>query len=260
MDFDKGTSQEHRWLCMNCPDPVFRSDIVNTPFTNTSTVHMQYYWAGRVKRVMDEYPILGFLANALVPFCMTLALIFACVDELRPYAAVPLVLFLIAHFLQEYVPLTYLPNGTMNAITNSGNKYRGAGRLAFYILVGAVVLSLAMELLNQYLNDEDICFSNLTLRKDRVMKRFMSCVLMAVPLGYVFYLQVSESFTNKLSPLPPDGTTNGMSNVDAVSEFIRKDLPNTAEAYQMRKMWKSRDKLMAPNKSVTRILVQDADE
>lgn len=242
MDFDKGTVAEHRYLCMNCPDPVYKGEIEDSLFTNSNTVVMQYYWAGRVKRVLDKAPILFILFSALIPFTITLALIFGSLDQVRDFAAIPLALFILVRFLEENIPLTYLPSSTKNAITNSGNKYRGAGSVVFYILVATFVLSLGMELLNQYFNEEDGCTSNLTDLRDRVMKRSLSVILFTVPLFYVFYLQVSDSFTDRVSPLDPAGFVNGENNVKRVGKFI-ESLPDSGNAASMKNMWKRRFKL-----------------
>lgn len=242
MDFDKGTPREHRYLCMNCPDPVFRSDVEDSLFTNSNTALMQYYWIGRVKRILDASPVLSLLFSALVPFAITLALIFGSLQSVRDYAAIPLAVFILVRFLGENIPLSYLPTTTRNAITNSGNKYRGAGGAVFYILVAAFVLSLGMELINQYFNEENTSSSNLTELRDRVMKRALSVVIFTVPLFYVFYLQVSDSFTDHLSPLDPAKSVDGVSNVERVARYVAS-LPDSGNAARMKRMWKRRNKL-----------------
>lgn len=244
MDFEVGTPQEHRWLCMNCPEPVYRKDVEGSLLTNTSSTQAQYYWAGRVRRVMDRSPALSLLANALVPFSLTLTLIFACNDELREFTAIPLVFFVVSQFLLEYIPLTYLPTGSVNAITNSGNKFRGAGKVAFYMFICIVVLSLGSELLNQYFNEVNLCTSNLTDRRNRVVKRAGSVTLFSIPLVYVFYLQVSNSFTTAVLPIDPEGEQDGKSNVTRVNDYIMKELPKAnANSKVMQSIWKKRNKL-----------------
>lgn len=229
---------------MNCAEPVFRKDVENSLFTNSSTVQAQYYWSGRIKRVVDKSPVLALLSNALIPFSMTLTLIFACVDNLREFTAIPLLFFVVSQFLMEYIPLTYLPSGSTNAITNSGNKYRGAGRVAFLMFVCIVVLSLGSELLNQYFNEQNQCTSNLTERRDRVVKRISSVTLLSVPLVYIFYLQVSSAFTTAVFPIDPFGVTDGKTNVERVDEYIKRDLPkDNPNSKIMQDIWKKRNKL-----------------
>ena len=245
MDFDVGTKEEHRWLCLNCAEPVFKEDVENSLFTNTSTVQAQYYWAGRVKRAMDSSPFLSLLGNALIPFSMTLTLIFACVDNLREYTAVPFLFFVVSQFLMEYIPLTYLPGGSTNAITNSGNKFRGAGRVSFLMLVCIVVISLGSELLNQYFNEQTQCTSNLTERRNRVVKRVASVTLFSIPLVYVFYLQVSSLFTTSVFPVDPFGVTEGKTNVERVNDYITKELPkDNPNSKIMQDIWKRRKKMV----------------
>ena len=244
MDFEVGRSSEHRWLCLNCPEPVFKEDVENSLYSKNNSTHDQFYWAGRIKRGLDKSPFLNLVSNAMAPFALTLTLFFACTENLRDFTAVPLLFFVMTHALMEHIPLTYFPNGGSNAITNSRNKYRGAGRLVFHVFICIVALSLGSELLNQYFNEVDLCTSNLTERRDRVVKRICSVTLFAIPLIYVMYLRVSSSFTEAEFPLDPRGTTNGKSNTSLVEEFITRELPkDNPNARIMQKMWQKRKKL-----------------
>lgn len=236
MDFEVGTDQEHRWICHDCSEPVKRKQIERVPFLSTSVTHQQYYWSTRVKSFMDRYPILKIISNCSYPFFLFLAIGLAVTRPLQEYVAVPLALMVLSLLLHEDIPLTYFPAGNTNAVTNYGNKFRGAATLTFKAAISVVLVALSLELFNQYFNDLDEC-SNIEGRSDRISKRICSSILLVVPILYITYLIVTDTFTVLGNPLDPDlQRKDGRSNREAIASFVMNLPGKTNNEIHMKRM------------------------
>lgn len=240
MDFDTGTASEHRWICLECTEPVKRASLERAPFLNTSLPVVQYYWATRVRTFFEKYPLLGLLLNTSYTFFLVLAIGFAVNDDLRKYTALPVLIFVTTLFLHENIPLAPLPAGNVNAITNWGNKYTGAASIVFIAALATVVVSLGLELLNQYVNKTSEV-STIDERSDRLTKQVSTVVFVAIPVIYITYLIVTDTYTMLGRTIDPNYVRkDGLTNRQAVAEFVAR-LPgrsnNEVHMKSMMKKW-----------------------
>lgn len=238
MDFGVGGPREHRWLCRRCDQPVYLAELLRKPFYPHSETHLRYFWASRLKRLYGRAPPLRAVVEGGPVFCLFLLLGCAASPALRPYAALPLLGLTVLLFASEYIPLSLLPSGDINALTNGGQRYRGAARLVLLGFVAIVVLSLATELVTQYFNEPQET-SRLEARSDRLTKRVASLLLVALPMVYFAYLLVGELFTSVKLPIDPAQVRrDGQTNDQAIRGFVQR-LPATAGKRDMQTLIKN---------------------
>lgn len=239
---DRGTSQEHRWMCMMCTEPVFADKIEATAFTKTSTVHRMYYWLQRLDRFWGKYPLLDKLFTGSYVFFLSLAVVSAVMPELQDYVTVPFTLFAIFYAVANFVPLSSFPAGTINAVTNLENKYKGCGRACMSLVALTIVVSFALELLYSVVAPSGSDNSKINGQADRIIKRTASSLLVSVPVLMIVYLNVSNMYTeiDPAMPIDPSWTDGHTTNIDRVKRFVHSMPGDTYQARRMKRMWMKR--------------------
>lgn len=245
MDFDIGKNSEHRYICMDCDEPIYVSKLENTVFTQDSVPHLQYYWISRLKEFYNIYkPVKWFFAIAF-PLLLILAVGFSIKYSTRKYVNILITLLVLFTFLANRIPLDLYPASNRNAITNGGNKYRGAGRITLLILITTIIITISTELIRSYFQEGYTCFTKLNQRSDRVTKYIASTILVVVPIFYIIYVTVSDTYTMAGSPLHHKHIrSNGKTTMQAVKKYM-SELPTTNdESKKMKYIWLNRKKVM----------------
>lgn len=224
--------------CLSCTDPIYEKDVLRRPLTFDQPDSLTFFWMKRLRRLYRKVSPLKLLVEASFPVFIGMAFVFGSMDSLRPYAAIPLTLFVVSRVLLERVPLTTMPTGIRTAVTDQGNKYRGAGKAAFLALVSTVVVSLLIELVNQYVNEPSLCYSDLLNRSRRCTKRIASSLIFSIPLVYCVYMVVSNDFTSARSPIPPSPENDAL-----IEQQLRRLPKNNPDTEKMKKVWRKRDQL-----------------
>lgn len=245
MDFDIGYKNEHRFICMECIKPIYVSEIDKTPFINKSVKHLEYYWMSRLKKFFNIYKPIKWFLSISFPLLLILLIGFSINFNTRKYVNTLITLFVLFLLLINRIPLDIFPYSNINAITNGGNKYKGAGRLSFMVVIITILTTFSIELIRTYFQDGYTCFTKLNERSDRVTKQISSTLLIVIPIVYITYITVTDTYTMAGSPLNPYHIRkNGKTTLREVEDFM-KGLENTnLESKRMKEIWFNRKKIM----------------
>lgn len=237
MEFGEG-KEKHIYPCLFCTEPIYEADVLSKPLTFDEPEGLTYFWIKRLKRFYMKWPPLDLIVQLSYPLFIGMAFVFGSMENLRPYTAIPVTLFVVMRILVERMPLTTLPTGIRTAVTDQGNKFRSAGKVVFLALVATIVVSLLVELVNQYVNEESLCYSDLRNKSRRTTKRILSSLMFSIPLIYCTYLIISNLYTNSVSLVP--ATKENDVQVEKMIQSLPKNNPDSAK---MKKMWQKRNEL-----------------
>lgn len=253
--FERDTPHQHIFPCLTCAQPLYTRTILATADKPSSTQHKLYWWLMRLTRFWKHSAVLSdlFLYSFVFFGAITLTLMFFAAA--RPFVGIFFGLTVLVYALSNYVPLSNMPLGCQNAITNNRTKYQGAfGALMRSALI-IVVFALLIELIYNTLAPEDPEQTGIKTTTERTLIRVFSALLLVLPLVAVAYLLVHQLFVERPSHLPINPLfidSSGQSNIAKVRRFISQ-LPSANSAKEkgesahyiytierMRKLWEAR--------------------
>lgn len=237
MELGEG-NEKHIYPCLFCPEPIYEAEVLSKPLTFDEPEGLTFFWLKRLKKFYTKWPPLNLIVQLSYPLFIGMAFVFGSMDNLRPYTAIPVTLFVVMRILVQRIPLTTLPSGIRTAVTDQGNKFRSAGKTIFLALVATIVVSLLVELVNQYVNEESLCYSDLRNKSRRSTKRILSSLIFSIPLIYCIYLVISNFYTNTVSIIP--ATKENDAQVEKMLLSLPKNNPDSAK---MKKMWEKKNEL-----------------
>ena len=227
--FEQGRPNEHLFPCMTCMKPIFTQDMLVTANKPTSTKHRLYWWLVKLTKFWRTQPFVADVALYSFVFFGSMALTLMFFRATRPFVGIFFALSVLIFVLANFVPLSNLPLGCQNAITNTKTKYQGAFNTLLQSSLIIVVFALLIEILYSSFASEDAEETGIKSTTERVLVRVFSTMLFVLPLVAVAYLLVSFYVVERPAYLPINPLyvdTKGESNIDKVRRFMLA-LPST---------------------------------